>query len=142
MADFNLIKIGDTYLTDDGLITGDPCMTEVQGLGQLLSNKIGAVQFTANNVPKIFSAPSVGQGSIILITAFVIDSTTHEAIMDEINALDLEGGDTITIEIEGLTGNFEFTAVPALPQLVEFPGTFSDTWIDQMTYRFVVKELV
>lgn len=145
MAEFNFVSISfdgtDIYFTDTGADDGDPCMTEIPNLDELNNQKMGAVQFSANNTPKIFSAPSVGQGFICRIKAFVVSSTMHQAIWTLLNSMDLNADDRCTVVIEGDIGNFEFDAYPLLPGTTEMPGTFLDGWIDDVTYSFVVTDL-
>lgn len=140
MADFAKVKIGSTWLTDDGTETGDPCMVQTDGLKRLQSEKLGAVAFSANADPKHFSSPTDWQGVIFRVTAFVMDKTVHQAIVAELNGLDLKT-DTIQFILESNLGDFDLQAKPMLPDFVDAPETFDGDWIDQVTYILVTTGL-
>ena len=62
MADYNRVKIGPVYLTDDGTALGLPCRCEVQGADRLKLGKTGTVRLAADGTPYQYSMPNSGKG--------------------------------------------------------------------------------
>lgn len=142
MADFAKVKIGNTWLTDDGTEDGDPCMIQTDGLDLLQSQWVGAVQFSANRKPKHFGTPTNGEGATLRITAFIIDGTRHQAITAELNGLDpFDQDDTVEVIVEDeALGNFYMNCKPSLPAFLDSPETHTDEWLDQVSYLLVVTD--
>lgn len=140
MADYNRVKIGDVFLTDDGLITGMPCRCEVAGVDRLKLTKTGTVRLAADGTPYPYTMPNLGKGSPLQIRPFMITKAVFDDVVDEINDA-LDANATINITLEGDTGDFDLECYPTVPNGVEFPGTFSDERIDGVTFNFVIAEV-
>lgn len=137
MSDYNLIQIGDTYLTDSGEVDGMPCRVDVSGLDALQFDFTGAQVLSANGNPYSFIVENSGAGLPIEIRPFAVMKDVFDDIRAEIQAA-VDGDTAIVIKISGATGTFDLDCIPALPKPIEFPGTFSDERIDNVVFRFLV----
>lgn len=140
MADYNLVKIGTVYLTDDGTSGGNPCRTEVTGLQALKASKTGAVQAAADGTPYAFLTDNTGKGVVIGIKPFTLTKTVFDSVVTAINAA-LATPAAINITVSGDTGNFDLDCLPVLPLPVTFPGTFASSRIDGVEFNFIISDV-
>jgi hypothetical protein len=138
MADYNRVKIGAIYLTDDGLGTGVPCRVEVAGLSRLKLSKTGVVRTAADGTPYPYTLDNAGQGAPIQIRSLVTMKNVFDDVVAEIEAA---AGAPLNITVDGDTGSFDLDCYPAHPNAIEFPGGFSEGRIEGVTFNFVVKEI-
>lgn len=135
--DYNLVKVGDNWLTDTGEETGMPCRTEVSGLDALRFSFTGSNTLAADGTPYSFIVENSGKGLLIEIRPFAITKEVLDDIVEDIE--DAVAGNTpLVIVIGGDTGDFDLSCIPALPKPVEFPGTFSEGRIDGVVFRFLI----
>jgi|GEM_PF-3443156 len=135
--DYPRVKIGSVYLTEDGLEDGMPCRCEVTGLERLKPSKTGSVVIAADGTPHSFLRSNTGKGAPISIRPYAVRKSVFDGVINAINEK-LNTDEAVNITIEGDTGDFDLECVAALPQAVEFPGTFSDGIIDGVQFNFIV----
>ena len=141
MADYNTVKIGTVYLTDDGLVTGMACRCEVSGLQALKPTKTGAMQIAADGTPYGFYTDNLGKGAELRVKPYSITKAVFDSVVTAINAA-LTAGSTINVVFtNGDTGNFDVDCLPMLPVPVSFPGSFASGRIDGVEFVFLVSEV-
>lgn len=141
MADYNRVKIGTVYLTDDGTDTGMPCRVEVAGLDRLKAVKTGAMAVSADGTPYAFVTDNQGKGATLSIKPFAVRKAVFDDVVDVVNAA-LTAGTVVNVTFtDGDVGDFDVDCLPVLPNPVTFPGTFSSGIIDGVEIRFAVTEV-
>lgn len=138
MADYNLVQIGDIFLTDDGLETGVPCRTQIAGLDSMQLSHTGQINKAADGTPYAFLVENGLQGVDIEIRPFVMTDDVFDDIKDVISTA-LAGSTTVNVKIsEGPFGNFDLNCLPLFPRPIEFPGEFINGRISDVVFRFTV----
>lgn len=111
MAEFYAVKFGTVYLTDTGLVGGQPCRTDVTGLDGLQTPYAGNVIKAADNTPYTFLQPFDGRGVELKIAPYVLSSAIIASLQSVINAA-LAGNTTINVTLDGDTGSYDLECVP------------------------------
>jgi len=102
---YNLIKIGDIWLTDTGTDIGKPCKVEIEGIDRLKGAYSGVTVRSAANTPYTFIMNNTLKGSLLVVSPLVIMDTVLDDLEDAFDAAVL-AGDTLEMSIEGDTGTF------------------------------------
>lgn len=132
--DFWKVKIGTTWLTDDGTEDGLPCQVDVPGLGPLFLEFAQSIRKAADGTPYAFILPSDWQGVDLLITVAAMSEEVFTAIIAEINAA-LAGETSMAMSLIWNTIDFEFTALPGLPNP---PGSFTAGRFNNAGFNFTI----
>src|SRR5690606_4165495 len=100
--EYNSVKIGDTWLTDDGLETGTPWKVDIPNLPKLrMQRRTGIACLGAPQV-QLFDLA----GETFQMTITLLRETPYEAIISALTALDTSGS-TARILISGTAGDFD-----------------------------------
>lgn len=132
--DFWKVKIGTTWLTDDGTSGGLPCQVEVPGVGPLFLNFASSIRKAADGTPYDFILPTDWQGIDLLINVLTMSEGVFTAIMTQINAA-LAAPTTMAMSLIWNTIDFEFTALPGVPTP---PGTFTAGRFNNVGFNFTI----
>lgn len=138
MARFNTIKINNVWLTSDGLSTGDPCQTTVDGLNRQLLTFKGTMQKALDGTPYVQIMRIYGRGETLSVTVETLAKSVYDSILVILENAALNGT-TVSVRISGDTGTFSFNCLPGFPQPVEMPGTFIEQRIKQVKFNFIVQ---
>jgi hypothetical protein len=133
--DFWKVKIGTTWLTDDGTEDGLPCQVDVPGLGPLFLEFAQSIRKAADGTPYAFILPSDWQGVDLLINVFTVSEEVFTAIIAEINAA-LTAQTTMAMSLIWNTIDFEFTALPDVPTP---PGSFTAGRLNNVGFKFTIE---
>ena len=133
---FYTIKVGSTFLTEDGLVTGTPYISSVNGLDvardsittqQIIALDGTPIQQTVQPVkgfPVTVSIPWMFRDTLNTLTAIRVASVT--------------GATTVTLQLldnSNGTGDFLFTTYF---NSIRFPGEFMNTKVRDVTLNFTV----
>lgn len=140
MADYNLVKIGDVCLTNDGLETGMPCRTEVRGTAALKHVKTGIIRRAADGTPYRYSMPNEGKGLTVVIILPVTEDTVMDSVVAENNDA-MNAQTTVRVVIQGDTGDFDLQCEVDMPNGIDFPGTFSNGRVDGVGFTYVISSI-
>jgi hypothetical protein len=103
MYQHSLIKFGGTYLTDDGLSTGNPYINEIEGLGALkfplISTPVVALDGT------VFEQFTDRKGAEISITFSILDVAMWDTLCGIVQT-SRTNGTTIAVQITNDMGSF------------------------------------
>ncbi len=125
---YNLVKIGDIWLTNDGLETGKPCKVEITGIDQLRGAYTGVTVRSAANTPYTFIMNNTLKGVQLVISPLVIMDTVLDDLEDAFDAAAL-AGDTLEMSIEGDTGTYTLEVTGFYSdgvKPVQFTGEFNN----------------
>ncbi len=130
--EFYLVKIGDIYLTDDGMAGGKACLNTVSGLAALFLASNGATVKAVDGSPKNFTLENEGKGINLLTKPF----SMKESVLSSLKTLveSSIGGSDIAVEISDGPGaaNVDCMALfeGGLPPLNFGPNFFDDNLYD------------
>lgn len=137
MARYNTIRIGSTYLTDDGTSTGSPCRATVSGLGALWLDHAG-VQFLAlDGTPYTQVRQTNGRGSAVTVEVEQMPKTMFEAVIGTVQQAAAYSS-TVVVDVAGDTGEFHLVCVPQFPEPVVIGGQFINGRVRGVTFNFTV----
>lgn len=137
MGRYNTISIGSVYLTDTGAAGGSNCKTEIRGLDSLSFKHTGTVFTALDGTPYIQTVYNERKGLPLSIVIGQCSKTVFEALIGAIQSA-ITNSTTLDVRIAGDTGTFNFNCLPSFPKPVEFPGTFVNERIQDVTLNFVV----
>lgn len=140
---YNLVKIGDIYLTDTGLVDGKPCKVEVSGVDQLKGAFSGVTVRSASNAPYTFIMNNTLKGSLLVLSPFVIMDTVLDDLEDAFDVATL-AGDTLPLILEGDTGTFNLEVTGYYAdgvKPIQFTGEFNRGRIYGVKINLVVAGL-
>lgn len=130
---FYRIKIGDIYLTRNGLMNGDACKLKVIGADALLNPFRQTIRKSLNFTPKMktFNAGTKGIDLTIEVETYVLKAVWEDLI--ELKNTAVENKETLNIIGTGDIGNFNVEALP-----LEFTAPdFENGRILKPVFRFV-----
>lgn len=139
MGRYNLIQIGSAYLTSDGTASGDRCRTQVTGLGSLSLDFTGNVITALDGTPYVQVLQNRRRGLPLSVTAAQMSKALFEQLVGIVQTA-VSTSTTIDVRVSGDTGVFSFKCVPGFPNPVEFPGTFIEGRVFDVTLNFIVKD--
>lgn len=119
MADYNRVQIETLYLTDDGTVSGTPCLVTVSGLASLRPAKRQTV-IQCIGVPQVQLFDNL-IGESFTMNVFLLGTTQYESLITAIDAAHT-AGDTMNVVIEGELGDFDLECVL---ESISQPGEFS-----------------
>lgn len=141
MAEFYAVKFGSVYLTDTGLVGGQPCRTDVAGLDNLQLPYAGNEVKSADNTPYMFMQDFGGQGSELKIAPAVISAAVLAALKTLIDAA-IVANTTINVTLVGDTGSYDLNCLPLFTtggaKPIEFSGKFFNGQIYDVSLNVVV----
>lgn len=137
MARYNTITIGGTYLTDTGAVGGSPCRTEVRGLDSLLFDFTGNQFIALDGTPYAQTLDNQKRGLPLSIQIAQVSKTVFETLVGTVQSA-VSSSSGIVVTVSGDTGTFRLNCIPAFPKPVEFPGTFINERITDVTFNFTV----
>lgn len=141
MAEFYAVKFGTVYLTDTGLVGGQPCRTDVTGLDNLQLAYAGNEAKSADNTPYMFMQDFGGQGSVLKISPAVMSAAVMSALKTLIEAA-IAGNTTINVTLAGDTGSYDLECLPLFTsggvKPIEFSGKFFNGQIYDTSLNVVV----
>lgn len=137
MARYNTITIGGTYLTDTGAAGGSPCRTEVRGLESLLFNFTGSQFVALDGTPYVQTLDNQKRGLPLSVQIAQVSKSVFETLVGTIQSA-VSSSSGILVTITGDTGTFRLNCLPAFPKPLEFPGTFVNERISDVTLNFTV----
>lgn len=122
MARFYFVQIEDIYLTDTGLVGGDPCKLQIPGAAEFLFPFSGQTEISADGTPynTIFEGTKGKQLQIIV-------ETLPETVWNDLRTLineKITNSENLTISATGDIGNFTLSVLPQLPS-PQLPSPFS-----------------
>lgn len=136
MADFNKVKIGTLWLTDDGTETGASCLVNIPELSRLRPAKRRTV------IPVIEGSPVTQLmsqlGEVLTMSIFLLHTDEWDDLIEIIDTAD-SGGSDVNIIIEGELGNFDLDCV-----LAENPaqsGEFASGRIPEVTIQWRISDV-
>lgn len=130
------IAIGGVYLTEDGLVGGKRCKTDIQGLHRaFITRKRRNEQVSSGDVVSQIS-PAQNAGIDISIKLEFVLADSFAVIKDIID--DISNGGTTTLYFDGPPGTFNFTAIPANDPIIS-NLKFRGDYIEEVTYAFKTK---
>lgn len=118
---YNLVQIGTVYLTDDGLVSGNPCRTLIDNLDLLQSAYIGQTFKAADGSPYNTVYENTGAGVDLVIKPFAAQKSVLDAIV-AVNDAAILANSAVVVVITGLAGNFTLHCIPTFPRSVAFQG--------------------
>lgn len=134
---YNLVQIGDVYLTSDGTSSGTPCRVRVSNIGKLTSRYQGQVVKAADGTPYLQTIDSVGQGTDLDIVITAINLNELKSLINYIDQA-VEESQLISVVISGLAGTFYLDCLPIYPQPIQIPEEFAHNRFENVTIRFSV----
>lgn len=137
MARYNTVSIGGVYLTDTGASTGSPCRTTVTGLDSLLFNFTGNQFVALDGTPYVQTADNQKRGLRLSVQVSQISKSLFEQVVGIVQTA-VSSSSTVSVTVSGDTGTFYLNCIPAFPKPVEFPGTFVNERISDVTLNFTV----
>lgn len=145
MARYNTIKIGNEYLTSNGLVGGKPCKTEVTGLDALLLPYGGNTVKACSGKPYLFlTALADSEGIDIRIQISIIPKARLDEIKEIIKAA-LDGDLSINVVLTGGDfGDFDLQCQPLFgPNIrpINTQGRFRNGYIYDVSFNFTVESV-
>lgn len=107
---FYKVKIGDIWLTDTGLETGDQCKLEISNVEDLMTTVSGVAIPSASGVP-IFQMMPWTSGKQFEIRINVVNLQVYNDLKTLLLA-SLESLESFEVVATGDTGNFTVNALP------------------------------
>jgi hypothetical protein len=135
MARFNLIEIDGIYLTSNGLISGKPCKIQVKGLNRFATTKTGQIQNSANGTPYAQLIDFSHKGLELELLADFMAKSVFDSIVESFED-SKNDATTFPLIINGDTGNYSLTAMPKIPDDIDWAG-FSGGIIKGATFRVI-----
>lgn len=114
MSEYNVVKVGSTYLTMDGTALGLPCKTRITNLHLLQLTNIGPIRKAITGHPVKFGLENLKKGIDIRIHSFQFMS---DVLDDLVTELDVTPNTTINVTIDGPSGSFDFQVLPGEPAI-------------------------
>ncbi|MGB4823407.1 MAG: hypothetical protein WBP82_00695 [Leuconostoc mesenteroides] len=133
MARFHLVQIDTVYLTDDGLITGKPCKTNVTGLGLFGVDKVGTTRPQASGRPRTQLA--LRKNAPIEVSIDFIHIDVYDEILERFQE-SLDDDTDFSLNISGIGTTLTITAVPDFPNHTKWGGEFSADTMKNVTFSF------
>lgn len=140
MARYNLVKIGDIFLTTDGLQTGRPCKVDVTGLARLRQERTGTIRLSTDGTPYLYTMLYLGKGLPLQLRTVAMQKSVLDNIIEEHNDA-LNANATLNLVITGTTGDFNLQVWPSLPDGVDYPGTFSGDRVYGVVFNYVIDSI-
>jgi hypothetical protein len=111
MARFYKVKIGDIWLTRDGLEAGPACKTDIQGAALLTSPTVGNVAIGSDGGPfRETPLTPDGGGRAFLISVPVMKQDVFEDLRAALDAAAASASD-FNVTGSGSTGDFDVDAI-------------------------------
>lgn len=129
------IQIGDVFLTSNAAEGGPACKTQVLGLSPLKTTKTGQVITAADGTPYAQLVNSQHKGLRIEIQVEWMSKSVFDQVVEIIENCK-EEPESVTIHIIGDTGDFEFGAMPLVPDDIVFQE-FRNNIVKGVTFRFI-----
>ena len=141
MPDYYKVKIGDTWLTNDGTDTGIACkISPGAELAKLWRSKTGGTQNAADNTPWSFVTEFNGEGVVLKFAPGELLEDEYDDLMAELDALD-PTTQTIQVLIEDGPGpDLDLECIPLYPDWVEHGGEFIGERVMGLVFNLAVKE--
>lgn len=144
MAEFYTVKFGAVYLTDTGLVDGQPCRTDVTGLDGLQVAYAGNEAKSADNTPYMFMLNFEGQGIELKLAPAVMSAAVLASLKTLIEAA-IAGNTTINVTLSGDTGDYDLECLPLFTsggtKPINFSGKFFNGQIYDTSLNVVVQSV-
>jgi hypothetical protein len=131
MIQHNLVKIGDLYLTRDGLVGGQRAATRVTGLDRLYCGALGASRRNADG-SKVLQLIEDPPGVEITIEFEWIETATMDAVKTLLTQF-IADGLPVSLDVTGETGDYTGLSVifDWRPVPIEFGEFYFEGLVDE-----------
>jgi hypothetical protein len=119
MARYFTVKIGTTYLTRDGLISGTPCKVAVPNFDSLIFDKTGSVSVGRDGSPFTRTVDTGQAGVEIDVEITSMESSIWSSLITQIQAA-IDADATLDLEISGVPGSYSGAAKARLPKPITY----------------------
>ena len=143
MSRYNLIRIGDTYLTDDGTESGLVCRSLVTGLDdRVYMTWNGTTVYALDGTPYVqLRIDEERLGSELSIKVDYLSRDVFNELQGYIEE-QIADGLSIPVTFKGYMREFSFNCMPRFPRPMEFPGTWLEGRVLDVSFNFTVLETV